>query len=183
MESEAIGPCRDVALANAQPVGALAVAVAFEAEPRGVVRAWQPTGSRFCDAARAGVGDFTHAPTLDIGQHAAMHLDAAPADPRRSAPRGARADADPAHARVDDILPVLLFEDVAGRLVLVDARYAALRQDDGPLLRIGRARIVLRHLGAQVTARLLADGRVVVEGADALNVLLAFADELGAARR
>ena len=77
----------------------------------------------------------------------------------------------------DDMLAVTLFEDAAGRLVIVDES-ERLPRGNGPLLRIGRARIVLRHLGAPVMTRLLSHGHVVVNGADALNVLLAFAGEM-----
>lgn len=107
-----------------------------------------------------------------------MHFHPAPAGSRDPAPRGGRDHTAQAPCPMDDILSVVLFEDVAGRLVLVDARREP-PQDDGAMLRIGRARIVLRHLGMPVTTRLLADGHVAVDGADALNVLLAFADELG----
>lgn len=79
-----------------------------------------------------------------------------------------------------DVLPVVLYEDGAGRLVVVDAgRIEALPGDAGPLLRIGRARIVPRHLTAPVAARLARDGHATAEGPDALNVLLAFASGLG----
>lgn len=79
-----------------------------------------------------------------------------------------------------DLIPVMLFEDGHGRLVVVDARPARpSRPLDAQLLRIGRAHLALHHLAPQVVSRLMVDGHVVVEGADALNVLLAFANGLG----
>lgn len=101
-------------------------------------------------------------------------------------PRPAPAPRPQAEARTravpDDVIPVSLFEDARGRLVVVDGR---VRGDptpaDGPLLRMGRLRIALHHLSPPVAARLVADGMVATEGPDALNVLLAFADTFGAA--
>ncbi|MFZ5658053.1 MAG: hypothetical protein ACOY37_13565 [Pseudomonadota bacterium] len=96
-----------------------------------------------------------------------------PPDAASIAPRPTRENAG------GEIRPVVLYEDAAGRLIVVDAqRRAALAQDAGPLLRIGRARVVLRHLTGPVAARLAQDGHATVEGPDALNVLLAFASRL-----
>lgn len=79
-----------------------------------------------------------------------------------------------------DLIPVMLFEDGHGRLVVVDSRpLQPTRPPGGQLLRIGRTRLALHHLAPQVVSRLMVDGHVVVEGADALNVLLAFANGLG----
>lgn len=89
----------------------------------------------------------------------------------------------PAAPRSDDFIPVTLFEDAAGRLVVVDSRTArGLQALDGPLARVGRTRLALHHLAPAVTARLVAEGRAAVDGPDALNVLLAFATGLGARR-
>lgn len=79
----------------------------------------------------------------------------------------------------DGILPVTLFEDAAGRLVLV-AEGDAPPMTGEPLLRIGRARIPARHIAATVVQRLRARGHASVDGPDALNVLLAFADSVAA---
>lgn len=106
----------------------------------------------------------------------AMQSDAAPPRPTSTTPPHRPDGAMSAPAGCDETLAVTLFEDAAGRLVIVDDRDRP-PHGSGPLLRIGRARIVLRHLGTQVTARLLTDGHVVVDGPDALNVLLAFAGE------
>lgn len=108
-----------------------------------------------------------------------MHADTASSGTTRAS-RGAR---DARSTVAEDAFAVVLFEDEAGRLVVVDAQARSGRTDAlGPLLRIGRARVMLRHLGAPVTARLLSEGHVVVDGADGLNVLLAFAHELGTTR-
>ena len=90
-------------------------------------------------------------------------------------PRAARAAPGPA-----DLVPVTLFEDAAGRLVVVDARTPrGVQALDGPLVRLGRTRLALHHLAPDVVSRLVADGRVTVDGPDAVNVLLAFATGLG----
>lgn len=75
----------------------------------------------------------------------------------------------------DDMIEVAVYEQPDGRLVLFQCAFtgdAAASRNDA-LLRIGRARIALHHLSAQAAATLLAHGTVVVEGPDALNVLLA----------
>jgi hypothetical protein len=77
-----------------------------------------------------------------------------------------------------DLIPVILFEDTRGRLVVVDSRLPPSRPLDGQLVRIGRTRLALRHLASTVATQLLGEGAVTVEGADALNVLLAFANGL-----
>lgn len=79
------------------------------------------------------------------------------------------------------MIPVLLFEDVEGRMVVVDARIPRAPRTGTPMLRIGRARLALHHLAPAVVARLEASGQVTVDGPDALNVLLAFADGVGRA--
>lgn len=85
--------------------------------------------------------------------------------------------------RAREVIPVQLFEDAQGRLVVVDGRSArATRPDAGPLLRIGRTRLALHHLTTAVAGRLAAQGAVVVDGPDALNVLLALADATGRER-
>lgn len=81
-----------------------------------------------------------------------------------------------------DILSVTLFEDRAGRLLLVAEAAPPPVTEDGALLRIGRARIPAHHLAPAVVERLLARGHVRVDGPDALNVLLAFADATAQAR-
>jgi hypothetical protein len=86
----------------------------------------------------------------------------------------------PRRAHVSDIVPVTLFEDMHGRLVVVDARGPReSHATDGPLLRIGRTRLALHHLAPPLRTRLADHGAVTVEGQDALNVLLAFADAVG----
>ena len=82
-------------------------------------------------------------------------------------------------AESTDLIPVMLFEDTRGRLVVVDSRAASTRALDSELVRIGRTRLALHHLAATVAARLTTEGVVTVEGAYALNVLLAFANGLG----
>lgn len=77
----------------------------------------------------------------------------------------------------DDRLAVNLYEDSAGRVVVMEARSAAAH--DAGLMPIGAARIVLRHLAPPVATRLLRDGHTIVEGDDALNVLLAYAHQAG----
>lgn len=97
----------------------------------------------------------------------------------RTADRATRSSGGAGRRVADGILPVTLFEDAAGRLVLV-------AEGDAPpitgesLLRIGRARIPARHLAATVVQRLRASGHASVDGPDALNVLLAFADSVAA---
>lgn len=72
---------------------------------------------------------------------------------------------------------VTLFEDASGRLVIVDAGSPALADVvERGMLRIGRALLPLRHLAPAVVARLLSEGHARVDGGDALNVLLAFAE-------
>lgn len=95
------------------------------------------------------------------------------------APRGAFPAKRPM-AGTHDLVPVMLFEDGFGRLVVVDSRRPVPAKPAGtPLLRIGRAQLALHHLAPQVVGRLVSEGQVTVEGADALNVLLAFANGLG----
>lgn len=78
-----------------------------------------------------------------------------------------------------EVIPVHLFEDAQGRLLVVDGRVGRPRPDAGPLLRIGRTRLALHRLAPAAAERLAAQGVVVVEGPDALNVLLALADASG----
>lgn len=81
------------------------------------------------------------------------------------------------------MIPVHLFEDADRRLVVVDGRRAySCLADTGPLLRIGRTRLALHHLAPATLERLATRGTVVVEGPDALNVLLALADVSAGAR-
>jgi hypothetical protein len=87
----------------------------------------------------------------------------------------------PGRRRGGEVIPVTLFEDAAGRMVVVDARGGRGACAAAPLLRLGRARLALHHLAPAVGARLEATGQVTVDGPDALNVLLAFADGVGRA--
>jgi hypothetical protein len=97
--------------------------------------------------------------------------------PHDLAPNGAH-PARRAMAGNHDLIPVTLFEDAQGRLVVVDSRLPPARALDPALVRIGRTRLALRHLAPPVATELLGEGVVTVEGADALNVLLAFANGL-----
>ena len=112
-----------------------------------------------------------HAP---LRQHAAMDATAGPT-------RKHRPDAPRPRAAVDGPLQVVLFEDEAGRLLVVDARIGAPGALAVPAVRLGRAALLLRHLGSSTADRLRVDGQAVVDGADAVNVLLAFADALARA--
>lgn len=111
------------------------------------------------------------------GQHARMDL-------ARSAQRDTADGPDgPPPVRVREVIPVNLFEDADGRLVVVDGRVRPPpHPDTGPLLRIGRTRLALHHLAPSTLDRLAARGSVVVDGPDALNVLLALADFYGGGR-
>ena len=89
--------------------------------------------------------------------------------------RVAAAPARGATPRVD-VIPATLFEDVDGRLVVVDARCAPHASiNDTPLLRIGSVRLTLPHLRPSVVGQLATQGYATVEGPDAVTVLLAFA--------
>lgn len=109
-----------------------------------------------------------------------MHAAVPPTAPL---PRGDLPRKRPKDGPTEEFLPVMLYEDGEGRLVVIDARTPQRAPaPDAPLLRIGRARLARHHLAPPVLERLLEAGHAVVDGADALNVLLAFSSCLGPAR-
>lgn len=76
-------------------------------------------------------------------------------------------------------MELVLAEDAAGHLVLLDPWHPACEtvESAADVLLLGIARLATRHLRPPTLVALQLRGRVAVEGAEACNALLAFAAE------